>query len=375
MGVQEFARHVLANKEDYSPIQRKRVNSNFARNAAKWHELGGLLDLVNNSYAMGGNIKFQNMFHMSPQPNQVQLFNNGGDLTNAFTGPFASGANVYEQGGITQFDINPLEVTGNYSLPQYNYGNFAQLDTDGLIPVQSNNINGNFNYDTSNFYNNLAQLDTNGLVNSQQNNINSNTQSLFQDSMYPGMYAPALFGVGQLISDYASTPETLNLPTISVERVNQRMNYRPIDREYIANNIRGQAGSARRALLNTAGGNRATATASLLASDANAQRAIGDAYRAAEQINQDRRNQALQFNRQTDALNAQNNLQAQLSNLNSSAAIQDYNARSRAARRNAIREGLQSLSQNISSISRNRFDRDRLNNMFPDYSVLGNYKG
>jgi hypothetical protein len=41
MGVQEFARHVLANKEDYSSTQVKRAN--FARNAAKWkHEDGGM---------------------------------------------------------------------------------------------------------------------------------------------------------------------------------------------------------------------------------------------------------------------------------------------------------------------------------------------
>lgn len=34
MGVQEFARHVLSNPEDYSPLQRKRAN--FARNAKSW---------------------------------------------------------------------------------------------------------------------------------------------------------------------------------------------------------------------------------------------------------------------------------------------------------------------------------------------------
>ena len=34
MGVQEFANHVLANKEDYSSTQVKRAN--FARNASKW---------------------------------------------------------------------------------------------------------------------------------------------------------------------------------------------------------------------------------------------------------------------------------------------------------------------------------------------------
>lgn len=41
MGVQEFASHVLANKEDYSSTQVKRAN--FARNASKWkHQDGGL---------------------------------------------------------------------------------------------------------------------------------------------------------------------------------------------------------------------------------------------------------------------------------------------------------------------------------------------
>lgn len=40
MGVQEFASHVLANREDYSPIQVKRAN--FAHNAASWkHAKGG----------------------------------------------------------------------------------------------------------------------------------------------------------------------------------------------------------------------------------------------------------------------------------------------------------------------------------------------
>lgn len=42
MGVQEFARTVLANKERYSPAMVKKAN--FARNAARWHDNGGDLD-------------------------------------------------------------------------------------------------------------------------------------------------------------------------------------------------------------------------------------------------------------------------------------------------------------------------------------------
>lgn len=41
MSVQEFAKHVLSNRERYSPTQVKRAN--FARNASKWHADGGQL--------------------------------------------------------------------------------------------------------------------------------------------------------------------------------------------------------------------------------------------------------------------------------------------------------------------------------------------
>lgn len=60
MGVQEFANHVLANKEDYSSTQVKRAN--FAHNAAGWkHEMGGFNPMNQgfiqgiNSYQVGGN--------------------------------------------------------------------------------------------------------------------------------------------------------------------------------------------------------------------------------------------------------------------------------------------------------------------------------
>ena len=39
MGVQEFAEHVLSNKQEYSPTQVKRAN--FARNASKWNRKAG----------------------------------------------------------------------------------------------------------------------------------------------------------------------------------------------------------------------------------------------------------------------------------------------------------------------------------------------
>lgn len=57
MGVQEFASHVLANKDKYSPTMIKKAN--FAKNASKWnHEVGGTSQLgnISNAIDMGINM-------------------------------------------------------------------------------------------------------------------------------------------------------------------------------------------------------------------------------------------------------------------------------------------------------------------------------
>lgn len=53
MGVQEYASHVLANKDKYSSTLVKRAN--FARNAAHWHDDGGFLNQYN-LFAGGGDM-------------------------------------------------------------------------------------------------------------------------------------------------------------------------------------------------------------------------------------------------------------------------------------------------------------------------------
>lgn len=70
MGVQEYARHILANKEDYSPTLIKRAN--FARNAAKWNAFGGDLNTYGGTYNGGleyidnGSTHEQNPFNGVP---------------------------------------------------------------------------------------------------------------------------------------------------------------------------------------------------------------------------------------------------------------------------------------------------------------------
>lgn len=59
MGVQEYARHILANKEDYSPTLIKRAN--FASNAAKWNAFGGDLNTYGGTY--NGGLEYINNGH------------------------------------------------------------------------------------------------------------------------------------------------------------------------------------------------------------------------------------------------------------------------------------------------------------------------
>ena len=73
MGVQEFARHVLANKDDYSSTLVKRAN--FARNAAGWkHALGGYIKDRDNMY----DSLLESQTHGGDFSNGVTFINNGG---------------------------------------------------------------------------------------------------------------------------------------------------------------------------------------------------------------------------------------------------------------------------------------------------------
>ena len=57
MGVQEFARHVLANKNKYSSTLVKRAN--FARNSKKFkHENGGILKAQNSAKLSNGYVQY-----------------------------------------------------------------------------------------------------------------------------------------------------------------------------------------------------------------------------------------------------------------------------------------------------------------------------
>ena len=105
-----------------------------------------------------------------------------------------------------------------------------------------------------------------------------------------------------------------NLTEISVSPIDNYLTYRPLDRNYYINKLNSQAGATRRALMNQSGGNRANATAGLLAADYNALTSIGELARQAEEYNQAQRERVEAFNRGTNQYNTELALKAALAN-------------------------------------------------------------
>lgn len=92
------------------------------------------------------------------------------------------------------------------------------------------------------------------------------------------------------------------------------LSYTPFDRDYYSNKLEASAGATRRALMNTSGGNKATAMAGLLAADYNTQSKLGDLYRQAEEYNLAQRQKTEEFNRATDMYNSEGMFKADSAN-------------------------------------------------------------
>ena len=105
-----------------------------------------------------------------------------------------------------------------------------------------------------------------------------------------------------------------NLTDVRFNPIGNYLTYRPLDRNYYINKLNAQAGATRRAIVNQSGGNRATALASLLAADYNAQNSLGDLARQAEEYNFNQRKEVEAFNRGTNQFNSEMALKAALAN-------------------------------------------------------------
>ena len=186
------------------------------------------------------------------------------------------------------------------------------------------------------------------------------------------MFAPALTNLGLAVSDMLSEPETVSFPRVDLSNymIRRRLPYEPVDREYLANKYRAQAGATTRGIVNTAGGNNASAQAALVAHNYNTLNSLGDLYFKSDELNRQRRKESIMFDDAQDRkLSA---LAGQQANMNSELDLKEHliNSQNRAAARNARRSAISSVGQSFGEISRYLNDVEKVRNMF-DYSEVG----
>lgn len=190
-----------------------------------------------------------------------------------------------------------------------------------------------------------------------------------------GMLAPALGNLGSLVGAVNATPDRINIPRIrGSQRMQTDMPYNPMDTNYMLSRLSAQAGATRRGLVGMASGNRGAATSALLSADYNYSQGIGDIYNKARDYNRQQLMQNMQMANQARQANAQLDMQEQIYNQQAYTSEWDINARNMAARRNAINQGTQALTSNLSDLSRYLRDSDTISNMYGDYTSRGKYR-
>lgn len=137
---------------------------------------------------------------------------------------------------------------------------------------------------------------------------------------------------------------------VAPELISGSLEYKPFDTDYAINKLQAQGAANRQAIINNSGGNRATATAGLLASDYNLMGNIGNEMIKAQDYNYQQRKQIADFDRQKDIFNAQQiNSNYQINNSINSARMSGIE------RATAMREQEKAINAQNRNINRNMF--------------------
>ena len=158
---------------------------------------------------------------------------------------------------------------------------------------------------------------------------------------------------------------------IKFKPVGNQLAYNPFDLDFAINQANAEAGAARRALLNTSGGNRAQAMAGILAADNNALNQLGVLRRGAAEDNLKQRQLVEDFNRQTNMFNTEGFFKADAANQSALAQARDFSLRgtlaaeesrqrARLAHDNAIQANLSNLFTSLGNIGQERVARQQM---------------
>lgn len=169
---------------------------------------------------------------------------------------------------------------------------------------------------------------------------------------------------------------------IRFKPVGNYLTYKPFDTEFAANQANAEAAAARRAIMNTAGGNRAQAIAGILAANNNALNQLGVLRRGAAEDNFKQRQSVEDFNRATNMANSKGFLDAAIANQQAAAqsrelslkgtiAAEESRQRARLAHDNAIQANLSNLFTSIGNIGQERVARQQMKWMVDNGYVPG----
>ena len=250
MGVQEFAGHVLANKDKYSPAMVKKAN--FARDAAKWHALGG------------------------------HLFYDGG--IKPWEVGFLYDNNIAQH---TDENNNPIDPWGDTPYPLRVQSTSKPEETNTALP-------------TSGWQTMLRYAPVVGGIGT----VFSDLMGWTNKPDY--QYADAI--------DAAAERATSGYTHVSPTMLGDYLAYNPFDRLFYANELGAQQAATRRGILNLSNGNRGTALAGLLAADYSGNIGLGKLFREGEEYNLAQRQKVAEFNRATNMYNSEADLKAQIAN-------------------------------------------------------------
>lgn len=338
MGVQEYAKHILANKDKYSSTLVKRAN--FARNAAGWkHALGGYIKDRDNMY----DSLLESQTHGGDFSNGVTFINNGGTHEqNPFEGVPMGVApdgqpNLVEEGEVLYNDYvfsNRLHPTDKElkesNLPKKYKGHTFALIAEDMSkesaerpndPISKRGLEASLGK--------LASLQEEQRM--KKGKTGTQQMMAFGGRKFAGTkdtysrYAPAVgSAIGAVQSvfqkpDYTNSDlifdvvNNLSRNKVSPTLLSDYLSYKPIDRNYYLNQLKGQAGATRRAVMNS-GLNSGQRMAGLLAADYGAQQGIADALFKADMYNEQLKQNVAQFNRGTSQYNSGALMQAAAQN-------------------------------------------------------------
>lgn len=165
-------------------------------------------------------------------------------------------------------------------------------------------------------------------------------------------YAPVAANMITGISDMFQKPEEVRYGRVNPDMNTSRMDYQPIDTEWMNNKMNATYAGTRDQIINNAGGNRAAAMAGLSGINQQQQNAVGEAYLKAQDINYGRKQQANQFNAGIEQQNVAAQNQAQQLNLQIAMQEAEMNARNRAAKRNAARQAIIQSANDLGQIGK-----------------------